>query len=133
IPVAVVGILIAGVAMLMIPAVSDALGKRVTARGGLLTAVVVLVAIPALLLVAVALLRHSVDGPFGFYRPGTGLLIGFLVMVVGIGGFALAMATPTETVPRLAYRRRLVSAREYFRRELESPDPRLRDAWFPYL
>lgn len=132
-PLAAAGILVAGVASLIVAAVADAVGKRVTERGGLEAATVLVVAVPALLFVAAALPRYSVEGPLGFYRPGTGPLIGLLMLVAAVGYMALAMATPGETVPRLAYRRRLVSAREFFRRELESPEPRLRDAWFPYL
>lgn len=131
-PVAVMGSMLGVIAMLIIPAIADALGKRVTHRRGLTVTTVIAVTIPALLLLA-TLPRYSVESAFGFYRPGAGLLIGFLTMLVGIGGFALAMATSTESVPRLVYRRRLVSGREYFKRELESPEPKLQDAWFPFL
>ena len=38
-----------------------------------------------------------------------------------------------ESPERIAFRKRLHAARRYFIRELRSREPRLRDAWYPYL
>ncbi|HYX22169.1 MAG TPA: DUF2207 domain-containing protein, partial [Thermoanaerobaculia bacterium] len=43
------------------------------------------------------------------------------------------MAATREGPKRVARRKALASAREFFRRELSSPAPRLKDAWFPYV
>ena len=132
-PIALVGIALVGTVALITLALADAFGKRVTARRGLQFATVLAITIPAVLLVAFALIPHSVDGPFGFYRPGEGILLGFLTLLAGLGSLTLAFSTPNESVERLGYRRRLVSARQYFQQELDAPEPSLRDDWFPYL
>src|SRR5690606_13729469 len=87
-------------------------------------------ALPLLLLTAVA---EPTRGPFLFYRPGSGLLVSFFILLTGLGLLTYRLTQPTESIDRLAYRRRLVSARRYFADELAQAQPRLRDAWFPYL
>ncbi|HEX6926624.1 MAG TPA: hypothetical protein VF167_14475 [Longimicrobiaceae bacterium] len=109
------------------------LARRVTHRGGVMVGTVLALGAPAALLVLLAngpLAREEVAA---FYRPGAGLLLALLVVLAGVGMLASAFAQPTETVERLGFRRRLVSARRFFLAELERPEPRLRDAWFPYL
>jgi uncharacterized membrane protein YgcG len=63
-------------------------------------------------------------------------LAGF-AMITAIGAFALNVALNralTRVAPgQLAMRKRLSAAREYFAAQLARPDPRLRDAWYPYL
>ena len=45
----------------------------------------------------------------------------------------LSAAMTRDGGERLENRRRLAAAREYFARELRSPNPALEDAWYPYL
>jgi len=52
-------------------------------------------------------------------------------------GLALAnsvfnAAKSRQSAERIAIRKRLAAGREYFRRELRKPQPRLRDEWFPW-
>ncbi len=63
-----------------------------------------------------------------------------LLTPVSIGLLGLAMAKMVfdllrspESAERIAFRNRLYAARNYFVRELRSPQPRIRDAWYPYL
>lgn len=132
-PVAIVGVGVTLALTLIALPVADAFGKRVTARAGLRFAAVLIVGIAAAPLVATAVVPHSVEGPFGFYRPGEGVLLGFLILLAGLGSLTLALSRPSESIERLAYRRRLVSARRFFQQELEAEEPRLKDDWFPYL
>lgn len=52
-----------------------------------------------------------------------------LAMVRSVFDFAATRDGPK----RVARRKVLASAREFFRRELDAPAPRLKDAWFPYV
>ncbi len=57
--------------------------------------------------------------------------------VAALGALALNLALNralTRVGPdHVALRKRLTAAREYFAAQLERPDPRLEDAWYPYL
>jgi uncharacterized membrane protein YgcG len=73
------------------------------------------------------------------------VVIGGRIAMVTFGLFTMALLTlgfinsvfnmmRTREVPEsLELRRKLVSARLYFERELRSPTPNLKDEWFPYL
>lgn len=130
--VAVAVALLAATALIAL-ALAATLSKRVAGRRGFAIAVVVVLAVPALVLALVA--WGTIPGAQAtvFYRPGAALLLSLVVALAGIGWCALALARPGETAERLAFRRRLVSARRFFTAELERPAPRLQDAWFPYL
>ena len=45
----------------------------------------------------------------------------------------LSVLRTPDSAARLGFRRTLLSARRYLREQLRSAEPRLRDAWFPYL
>jgi hypothetical protein len=109
------------------------LSRRVTRRGALRVGLLVPVGMGAALLVLLA--SGAIEGERGlrFYHPGPVLLTGLLLVLAGAALLALALAQPTETVERLAFRRQLVSARRFFERELQRPEPKLQDRWFPYL
>ncbi len=110
-----------------------ALARRVTRLGGPTAGVLLPLLAASLLLALLASGLLEREGGLLFYRPGAPLLLGFLIVLGGLGLLATALSRPAETDERLVFRRRLVSAREFFRHELERPEPRLRDAWFPYL
>lgn len=132
-PLVAIGVGVIGVISLLAVPFAVLLSRRVTARAGLEVAIILAVlaaALPLLLLTAVA---EPTRGPFLFYRPGSGLLVSFFILLTGLGLLTYRLTQPTESIDRLAYRRRLVSARRYFADELAQAQPRLRDAWFPYL
>jgi hypothetical protein len=52
---------------------------------------------------------------------------------LGFGKAMLDAARSPHGRDRILLRKRLVAAREYFRRELASPTPQLEQAWYPYL
>ena len=58
-----------------------------------------------------------------------GSLLAKLAVIRSVFDFAQTRDGPK----RVARRKALASAREYFRNELDLPAPRLKDAWFPYL
>lgn len=109
------------------------LARRVAARTGFVLGAVLPLTLAAALLALLA--SGAFEGPGGllFYRPGAPLLLGLLVVLAGFGLLAGALSRASETSERLAFRRTLVSARDFFRAELARPQPRLRDRWFPYL
>jgi uncharacterized membrane protein YgcG len=93
--------------------------------------------------------RRRLDALLIIYSIGVGALMagawlgsgylgaaGFLV-VAAIGAFALNVALNralTRVGPgQLALRKRLSAARQYFAAQLARRDPRLQDAWYPYL
>lgn len=130
---AVLGLVIAAIVAIFSLAFSTALSRRVTHRAGPAVGVVLPLVIAGLLLALLG--SGDLGGPVGlpFYRPGAPLLLGLLLVLGGIGLMAITLSAPTESPERLAFRRRLVSAREFFEAELASASPRLQDAWFPYL
>ena len=66
-------------------------------------------------------------------RVGRPVLGGITLFVLGIANSVFNVAKIRQGPARIALRKRLVAAREYFRRELKRPQPRLRDEWFPYV
>lgn len=64
---------------------------------------------------------------------GTHALAGIALMIVALANSVLHQARSRETPDRIAFRRRLAAAREYFAAELQRPQPRMKDEWFPYL
>lgn len=52
---------------------------------------------------------------------------------LGFGASVLDAARSPHTRARMLLRRRLVAARQYFARQLASPEPQLEQAWYPYL
>lgn len=129
----VTGLVVAATATPLVIGSAATLARRVTHRAGPASGMLLPLLAAALLL---ALLASGVfEGAGGaiFFRPGSLLLLGFLVALSGVGLLAAVLSRPTESAERLALRRRLVSARRFFERELRRPTPRLEDAWFPYL
>jgi uncharacterized membrane protein YgcG len=58
---------------------------------------------------------------------------GVFLMRLGIVLTVFLMIPTRNGAKRIARRKALVAARRYFRRELQRPEPRLSDAWFPYV
>jgi uncharacterized membrane protein YgcG len=71
------------------------------------------------------------------YRDGDPVSLAFLVGIFLLRAaivFSIFQLAKTRDGPkRIARRKQLAAARNYFRRELESPTPRLSDSWFPYV
>jgi uncharacterized membrane protein YgcG len=133
VPVIVLGLVVAGALALIALPLSSYLARRVTHRTGLTVAVLLPFLLAGVLLALLAAGAFEGDSGLVFYRPPASLVAGLAMVFAGLGMLAVALAKPTETVERLAFRRRLVSAREFFEAELERPEPRLQDPWFPYL
>jgi uncharacterized membrane protein YgcG len=60
-------------------------------------------------------------------------LTGALLLRLAVVNILFNLARSRNGPHRIARRKVLVAAREFFTRELNSPTPRLEDAWFPYL
>jgi hypothetical protein len=58
---------------------------------------------------------------------------GLALLFVALANSVFNQARSRESVERIAFRRRLATAREYFLGELRRDQPRLQDSWFPYL
>ena len=67
------------------------------------------------------------------FRVGPLLLAGIVVWVLGLANSVYNIARSRQAPERIARRKELTAAREYFSSELGKPEPELRDAWFPYL
>jgi predicted membrane protein DUF2207 len=50
-----------------------------------------------------------------------------------IAAFILLVSRSRESIAKVAFRRRLAAARQFFEKQLASPNPKLQDAWYPYL
>jgi uncharacterized membrane protein YgcG len=61
------------------------------------------------------------------------LVVALVVMFLGIAFLVLRAARTREDPGRLELRRTLAAGRAFFVRELRRPQPKLDDAWFPYL
>jgi uncharacterized membrane protein YgcG len=59
--------------------------------------------------------------------------VGVLLLRVAIVNNLFNVAKTRDGPHRLARRRTLLAARRFFARELATPQPRLEDAWFPYV
>lgn len=66
--------------------------------------------------------------PAGFF-----VLAGLVTIALALVRSVLNQAMSRESAERIAFRKRLASAREYFLHQLEQPHPALRDEWFPWL
>jgi uncharacterized membrane protein YgcG len=64
---------------------------------------------------------------------GLSLVIVLIVMFLGLAFLVLRAARTREDPERLELRRTLAAGRAFFVRELRKPQPKLDDAWFPYL
>ncbi len=61
------------------------------------------------------------------------LLAGSAALCLAIVNSVLNAAKTRQGPERILLRKRLTSGREYFRQELNKPNPRLQDHWLPYL
>lgn len=66
-------------------------------------------------------------------RAGVFTFTGLTLLVIAFVNSTLNQAMSRQSPARIALRKRLAAAREYFRVELRRETPALRDAWFPYL
>lgn len=144
-------LLLAGGGALLLGALVFARGARALALAPLLFLVLpwlVLGLVPAL--VGQGRIRR-LAAPFGLILGGVAFQAGALWLFAGwpdatlahVGGallLALGLTRATcnllatrESAASLARRRELVSARDWFERELASPRPELEDRWYPYL
>jgi uncharacterized membrane protein YgcG len=69
----------------------------------------------------------------GSLRTGVAVLAGLTALALAIVNVVLNAARSRESRERIAMRQRLCAARDWFRRELQREQPRLRDDWYPYL
>jgi uncharacterized membrane protein YgcG len=60
-------------------------------------------------------------------------LAGVFLLRLAVVNSLFNLARTRNGPHRIARRKTLAAGREYFRRELRSPSPRLEDAWFPYI
>lgn len=60
-------------------------------------------------------------------------LVLFGLLALGVIVAILWWAEPLAAPAAITLRKRLVAARRYFEQQLREPEPRLDDAWFPYL
>ena len=70
---------------------------------------------------------------FRFYHPSMIFLAGMAMLSAGFMAIVLANARTRDSAERLAVRRRLAAARQYFLEQLHRSAPALRDEWYPYL
>jgi uncharacterized membrane protein YgcG len=87
--------------------------------------------VPAILLIVLVPANLLVRG--GSLRLHTLMLGGAVLLALALVRSLLNLAKSRHAGDRLATRRRLTAAREYFARELSKPNPALDDAWFPYV
>ena len=69
----------------------------------------------------------------GGMRAGTVALAGLTLLIVALANSVFNQARSRENAERIAFRRRLATARAFFAEELHREQPRLKDAWFPWL
>ncbi len=67
------------------------------------------------------------------WRVGAFALAGLTLLALALFNSVLNVAMTRQSAERIAVRKRLVAAREFFRRELRKEQPALRDEWFAYL
>lgn len=90
-------------------------------------AVVFLFAMPLLLAVLGDFAR---SGDFLFGAPA---IVTVALFVLAVFNLIFAALRSNQTGEKLAFRKKLLSARRYLREQLRSAQPRLKDEWFPYL
>ena len=69
----------------------------------------------------------------GSFRISGLVLAGLVVWLIALANSVFNLARSRQSAERIAKRKRLAAAREYFRRELAKPRPALHDEWFPYV
>lgn len=69
----------------------------------------------------------------GITLASTVALTGLTLLLFALANSVFNQARSRETADRIAFRRRLAVARAFFVAELDRDQPRLKDAWFPYL
>lgn len=69
----------------------------------------------------------------GITLASTLALAALMLLVVALANSIFNQARSRENVERIAFRRRLATARAFFAGELRRDQPRLKDEWFPYL
>ncbi|HEX7708975.1 MAG TPA: DUF2207 domain-containing protein [Thermoanaerobaculia bacterium] len=67
------------------------------------------------------------------FQFGTFALLTSIAWALAIVHLVTALLRSTESDAKIAFRRKLLSARRYFVEELGSAEPKLRDDWFPYI
>jgi uncharacterized membrane protein YgcG len=87
----------------------------------------------AFLWLPAALLYSSYRGIGSFGQTALAFLAGLLLLKLAIVNNLFNVAKTRNGPHRIARRKTLVAAREFFARELTSPAPRLEDRWFPYI
>lgn len=92
-------------------------------------------AIPlALMLALLVLVLVGMPLPgLGPVRAGALSFAGLTLLAIAFVLSTLNQAMSRQSPARIALRKKLAAAREYFRVELRNETPALRDAWFPYL
>jgi hypothetical protein len=86
------------------------------------------------LLVAIPVLIYAA-GAIQAQRTATGMPILFMIPVwlLAILHLVLELLKIRDAREILDFRRRIAGARQFFLRELQTPEPALRDEWFPYV
>jgi hypothetical protein len=67
------------------------------------------------------------------FRVGWLVLAGLTMGLLAMANSVFNLARSRQSPGRIARRKRLAAAREYFQAELAKPEPALRDEWFPYV
>lgn len=83
-----------------------------------------------IVLLSAALLRVLITGET---RAGVLAWLGVTMLALAVVRSVLNNAQSREGPERIALRRRLALAREWFEEQLSKPEPPLKDEWFPYL
>jgi uncharacterized membrane protein YgcG len=87
----------------------------------------------AFLWLPAALLYFSYRGIASFGQTALAFLVGLQLLRLAIVNNLFNVARTRNGPHRVARRKALVAAREFFARELKNPRPRLEDRWFPYI
>ncbi len=67
------------------------------------------------------------------YRSGPFVLAGLVVWCLALVNSVMNAARTRQSADRVAARKRLVAARNFFRAELKKREPQLSDSWYPYM
>jgi len=120
-------VLVASLPMFVIARAAAAVWKRRVADYGLAGLIMIGVPVTAVVLIGRHLLLENT------YRTGALVLAGLVVWLLALFNSLGNGARIVQSTERIAARKRLVAARNYFRAELSRSEPRLRDAWYPYM
>lgn len=82
-------------------------------------------------LILAALVSYFIISGLG--QPSVWYIAMSLLIMAGLFAYLMDSTRSTSSSKEIALRKRLCSARRYFQHELKQPQPRLQDAWFPYL